>query len=269
MRRARAFYGSPNNLALYMERVLPLGLAVMCWARTRWRRWAYGLGAVLVAAVIFLTFSRGAWLLGIPSLLLALFWIRRGRARWVLAAAAVAGMLLLVPVAQTERFSSLLASSQSTASLRLNLWRAAWDMVRDHPWLGVGLDNFLYYYGDYVRAGAEVDRWLSHPHNLVLDSWLRLGLGGVVLFCALLIGFFRGAHRARHALPEGDLRAVTSGLVAGMVAVVAHGTIDSSYFVIELAFWFMLALAWIINVEGAGPSLDSLSRHDKATRAGD
>jgi hypothetical protein len=34
VRWARAFYGSPNNLALYMERILPMGLAVVAWGRT-------------------------------------------------------------------------------------------------------------------------------------------------------------------------------------------------------------------------------------------
>lgn len=247
VRRARAFYGSPNNLALYMERILPLGLAMMVWGKTRWRRWVYSLGTIPIALVVLLTFSRGAWLLGIPASLLALAWVRGGRARWIIAAFLLVGVVALIPLAQTERFSSLLDPSQGTFFLRLSLWQSAWDMVRDHPWFGVGLDNFLYYYGDYIRPGAEVERWLSHPHNLVLDFWLRLGIGGVVLVAVLLVGFFQRAFKAHRTLPEGDLRAVTLGLIAGMAAFVAHGSIDSSYFVIELAHWFMFALAWIVQ----------------------
>jgi O-antigen ligase len=119
-------------------------------------------------------------------------------------------------------------------------------MVRDHPWLGVGLDNFLYYYGDYIRPGAEVDRWLSHPHNLILDFWLRLGVGGVMLVLGLLAGFAWKAWRAHHALLSGDLRAAVAGFMAGMVVCVVHGLIDSSFFVVELAFWFMVALGWVV-----------------------
>lgn len=244
VRRARAFYGSPNNLALYLERVLPLGLSVGLWGRSRWRRWCYGLGALALGAAILLTFSRGALFLGVPAALLALGWLRGGRARWLASGLVLLGVLAIVPLARIERLSFDL--SQGTNYLRLSLWQAACDMVRDHPWLGVGLDNFLYYYGDYARPGAEIERWLSHPHNLVLDFWLRLGIGGVVLIVGLLGGFLRYALRAYRALPEGDLRAMTLGFVGGMAAFVAHGSIDSSFFVVELAYWFMFALACVV-----------------------
>ena len=251
VRRARAFYGSPNNLALYLERLLPLGLALAAWGASRWRRWLYGLGSIPVALALGLTFSRGALIMGLPAGLLALGWIRGGRARWAVVAVVVVAALVLVPLAGTERFASLLNLSQGTGFLRVSLWQAAWDMARAHPWLGVGLDNFLYYYGDYIRPGAEVDRWLSHPHNLLLDFWLRLGVGGLVLVVGLLGVFALRAWQQYRALPDGDRRAVTLGLLAGMAAFVAHGLIDASYFVVELALWFTFALAWIANADAA------------------
>ena len=66
---------------------------------------------------------------------------------------------------------------------------------------------------DIAELGAAVDRWLSHPHNMVLDFWLRLGIGGVGLLLALLIGFFKKASGLLRALPKGDLRAMTLGLI--------------------------------------------------------
>ena len=86
----------------------------------------------------------------------------------------------LVPLLQTERFASLLNLQGGTSFLRLRLWEASWAMVKDHPWTGVGLDNFLYYYGDYILPGAEIERWLSHPHNIVLDLLVRTGLPGLL-----------------------------------------------------------------------------------------
>jgi O-antigen ligase len=265
VRRARAFYGSPNNLALYLGRMLPLGLA-MAWAgSTRRRRWLYGLGILPVAGSLLLTFSRGSWLLGIPAALLTLVVLRGGRLRWILALIVpviVVVLLSLTPLAHTERLASLLQPGQGTLLLRLQLWQASLDMARDHPWLGVGLDNFLYYYGDYVRPGAEVDRWLSHPHNLVLDFWLRLGIGGLVILAALFVGIVHKAWQAHLWLPEGDLRAAYQGLIAGVVVGVAHGMIDSSFFVAELAYWLLFALAWInqaTSIPLEGHSDDSVS----------
>jgi len=260
VRRARAFYGSPNNLALYLDRVFPLGLAMIGWSRTRWRRWLYGLGSILMALAILLTFSRGAWFLGIPAGLLALAWARGGRARWLALGLVTAGVLVVITAAGTERISSLFDLASGTTFLRISLWRASWDMLKDHPWLGIGLDNFLYYYGDYIRSGAEVDRWLSHPHNIVLDYWLRLGIGGVMILLTMVVGFFRHARKSfrksAHGRPEAtagdqgyhdttpdDQNVALLGMAAGMVAVLAHGLIDSAFFVVELAFWFMFALA--------------------------
>jgi O-antigen ligase len=145
----------------------------------------------------------------------------------------------------TERFASLLDPTQGTLFLRLRLWQAAWNMIQDHPWLGVGLDNFLYYYGDYILPGAEVERWLSHPHNLLLDFWLRLGVGGVVLLIAFLVGFFRRVCRIHRVSRRDGFYAGTMGFAAGMLAFVVHGSADSSYFVTELAYWFMFALVWV------------------------
>lgn len=254
VRRARAFFGSPNNLALYMGRVLPLGLAVAIWGRVPWRRRLYGLGSVAVALALLATLSRGALFLGVPAALLVLAWLGGRRRRWLLVELAATVMVAVLAVGGVERVLSLLDPASGTALLRLSLWRSAWDMVRDHPWLGVGLDNFLYYYGDYIRPGAEIDRWLSHPHNLVLDFWLRLGLGGVVAVVVLLTGFARKALDAYRSLPEGDCRAVVLGLIAGMATFVAHGSVDSSYFVVELAFWFMFALAWVGRCEEVRPA---------------
>lgn len=226
----------------------------MAWhGATRWRRRLYGLGALPVALVTILTFSRGALLLAIPASLLYLAWSTRSRAARLTAVTLVLGALVAVPLAGVERLSSLLDPSQGTTFLRLSLWQAAWDMARDHPWLGVGPDSFLYYYGDYIRPGAEVDRWLSHPHNVALDFWLRLGVGGLAVAGAMATGLARGARRALAGGDDGytpsarDARAVTLGLVAGAIACLAHGLIDNAFFLPELASWWMLALAWCVT----------------------
>jgi hypothetical protein len=79
---------------------------------------------------------------------------------------------------RVERFRSLL-DAQGTGFLRVYLWQSAWQMARDHPILGVGLDQFLYQYPRYMHPEAWREPGLSHPHNLVLDFWLRLGLLGL------------------------------------------------------------------------------------------
>jgi len=249
--RVRAFYGSPNNLGLYLDRIVPLLGAVAAYGRTRWRRWAYGLLALPIGLACVVTFSKGALLLGLPAAALFLglagSLAGRGAKRWrplvvVLVLLLVAG-LAMTPLFRTERFAGLLDFTRGTSFIRLQLWRGALNMALDHPWLGVGLDNFLYEYRTrYVLPAAWQELNLSHPHNIVLDFWTRLGLLGMTVGGWLLMAGFRAGWRTWRRTEDADRQALLLGLLASLVATVAHGLIDNSIFLVDLAYVFMLTL---------------------------
>jgi O-antigen ligase len=242
--RVRGFYGSPNNLALYLGRVLPLGVALGVWGHRRQRRWLYGLAAAAMLAGILLSYSRGAWLLGVPASLLFLAAMRGRRSLTIAAGALLLAAALVLLVAGSGRLTSLLDASEGTTFFRLQLWQSSWAMIRDHPILGVGLDNFLYHYRThYVLPTAWEEFNLSHPHNVVFDFWLRLGLPGLIVFVWLLAAFFRQGWLAYRRLTGGDEQLLILGLLAGMVNVLAHGLVDNAFFLVDLAFAFMLMLA--------------------------
>jgi hypothetical protein len=59
-------YGSPNNLALILDRAWPILLAVAIFgSHSAVRRWLYMIGLILVSFALRLTFSKGALLLGL------------------------------------------------------------------------------------------------------------------------------------------------------------------------------------------------------------
>ena len=240
--RVRAFYGSPNNLALYLERVLPLLLMVAASGAGR-RRWLYGGLAALVLPCLILTFSRGALILGLPAGLLFIGLLRRGKTLRLAVAALGGGALGLIVVLQTgaARFAGLLDFQAGTSFVRLKLWRGAWNMALDFPWLGVGPDNFLYAYRTrYVLPSAWEELNLSHPHNILLDFGTRLGLAGVVAGAWLLLSVARTGWRACQALADRHERAAVLGLLAGLVAGLAHGLVDNSLFLMDLSYFFFL-----------------------------
>jgi O-antigen ligase len=244
--RVRAFYGSPNNLALYLGRLLPLVLVFTVWSRRQPRKWFYGIAAIAMAAALLLTFSRGAWLVGVPFSMLFVAGLR-GRRSLILAAGllAVAALMVLLLMGPT-RLALLLDPATDTTYFRLQLWRSSLAMIRDHPVLGVGLDNFLYQYRThYVLPTAWEEFNLSHPHNLVLDSWLRLGLPGLAVFLWLMVSFFRSGWLAYRHLRESGERLLALGLLGGMVYTVAHGLIDNAFFLVDLAYVLALMLALV------------------------
>lgn len=239
--RIRGPYGSPNNLSLYLERIIPIALAVAAFGAARCRRWLYGLGAVILLTALFLSYSRGAWLLGLPAALLVMGFIRGGKWRWGTLTLVVVLVVVLIPLAGTERITSLFDLSSGTAFFRLKLWRGAWNMVVDHLWLGVGPDNFLYEYRTrYVLPSAWEELSLSHPHNIVLDALTRLGIVGTAAFGVLLVALCAYLVRLAREPSAAAHRAWFLGLLGSMAAFLTHGLVDNSFFLADLALVCMM-----------------------------
>ena len=116
-------------------------------------------------------------------------------------------------------------------------------MLADFPITGVGLDNYLYVHADYLDPAAWREPNLSHPHNLFLDFWLRLGIVGLVFVGGFLVRFFLHTHRLAYASDSAEVRAIGIGLAGSQLAAVTHGMLDNYYFLPDLASWFWLTAA--------------------------
>jgi O-antigen ligase len=252
--RIRSVYGSPNNLALYLGRTLPLALAVVIIGPLRntfqtTRRILYVVACLVMASALILTFSRGALVLGLPAALAVILIGWQGRRGALLVGAALALGLMALPVAANfvPRLAGLFDPQSGTGFFRVNLWLSAWRMFLDHPWLGVGPDNFLYAYrGFYILPQAWQEPNLSHPHNLVLDFLSRLGIFGFAAGVWLVVSFWRTILSPSPPLtrsPDTSFYSLKIGLAALVADMLAHGLVDHSFFLVDLAFAFMLALA--------------------------
>jgi O-antigen ligase len=246
VRRAIGYlYGSPNNLSLFLDRSFPVLLAITLVGAGLWRRLLYGLGLLIVSGAIFLTYSKGALLLAIPVTILFLALFRGGKTGWLGAGSALILLgVALIPISRTERFQSTFSLAPgSTTFFRLKVWQSAWQMLKDHPLTGVGLDNFLYQYRTrYILPSAWQEPNLSHPHNLFLDFGTRLGFGGIIILVWLLWQFWYGAIKSYRRLDEANTKALLLGLIGSMLAFFSHGLIDNSYFLVDLAYVFFLSL---------------------------
>ncbi len=246
VRRVLAVYGSPNNLALYLDRAVPLVIALALFVDERRRRAAYALAAIPIAVAWYLTYSRGAYL-GIAAGLLLMGLLSGRRVRLAVAALLVGAGIALIPFAQTARFQSLFQEGTGTGFFRVSVWESGIAMIRDHPVFGVGLDNFLYEYPQYIQPDAWREPNLAHPHNIVLDFWVRMGIFGVAALAWMLLEFYRRGFRTLRER-GGIQRALVIGLLASMTAALAHGMIDAAYFYVDLAFVWMLAFGVMMQL---------------------
>jgi O-antigen ligase len=265
--RVQAVYGSPDNLGLFFDRAIPLWLAVAVLARFPPRyRLAWIALAPLFAVILFLTYSRGAWV-GVFAgcalvLALAYRWGRYLFAALVLVAAA--GLALRGPVIA----DALRSGHSGTVQVRLDTWRSSVAMVRDHPVLGVGPDNFVHYFAPtrkedrwqtqcapglgYMQPGAGAEPCLSHPHNVLLDFWLSTGILGLLSFLWLQLVFWRAVIRLQSFAARVRATPLLVGVMAAMAASLVHGLVDNSYFLEDLSivFWLLCGyVSWLTREE--------------------
>jgi O-antigen ligase len=86
---------------------------------------------------------------------------------------------------------------------------AALDIIKDHPILGVGSNNYrivckLPQYDPY-SVKANNSRCLIHPHHVYLELWVNNGLIGLLLFCSMLFFWCQLIYRNWSALFQTPL----------------------------------------------------------------
>jgi O-antigen ligase len=260
VRRVQGTYSSPNHLGLLLGRAIPFLLAG-AWLLPRQRVPRLG-AAALCAVALGLSFSLGGWLGTLAATLTLAGLLGGRRALAVVVVVSVVLGLLALPVLRVERVLAHLDPTQGTTFVRLQLWQASLELLAEHPILGIGLDNFLYRYPLHIPSGIVMEPNLSHPHNLVLQFWLQLGLPGLAALLWLLAAFGREAIRRVGPDRPAAERALAAGALGSMVDFAVHGSIDNSYFLVDMAFIFWLTLA--VGTTPASRALSAVSHSPSA-----
>jgi O-antigen ligase len=239
--RATGTYLHPNNLALYLVRAFILVCGIVLLSRgSSPNRLLIGV-SVVIGLALLATLSRGALLGAIVGLLIIAGFSEKRSVILAVASTAIALPAAFFLFAR-ERFVG--GGSSGIGETRLKIWSSSIDMIRDYPVSGIGLDQFLYQHNPrYIDPSVWSERYISHPHNIVLDSWLSLGIGGLLIL-GLAVGLlFRQLRRQyqERALVAPVLVAATATLSAGL----AHGLVDNGYFLPDLAVytWILIALS--------------------------
>ncbi len=244
--RAIGLFNSATAFGIFVGRALAMALALAIFLPSadelmRRRHWGYALLCLPLGLGVILSFTRGAWLgVGMAVLVVALV-ARAWRLLLGLGGLAVAGVIYSL-FSNVERLNTLFSLTGGTNVSRLVIWQSAWRVIKAHPLTGIGLDQFLYQEG----YGIPQNRFqtVSHPHNWILDTWLRLGLWGLGLMALTFLVYFVLAGYAYRGQRNTVRGALILALIAGMTDHVVHGLVDMAYFTQDLAlvFWFMLGL---------------------------
>ena len=204
---------------------LYLGIASRGLGRVFW----FGASAVS-AAGLFYTYSRAA-LLVLVVCLLVVSRLRRVPA-WVpvvVAAAVVVVGAAAVPASAKEYFGALkepltvgfARAGDESLTVRFGQQLASAKMFSDHPFFGVGPDNYPVRYGEYSPEIGLDESEEAASHNLYLQYFAETGLFGATALLLLLGLAVAGAYRARRVMHGRDAL-VAEGLLVGLVALLLN-----------------------------------------------
>jgi O-antigen ligase len=243
--RASGTYISPNNLAGFLEMLLPLAVAHVLAGRMKpVMRILLGYAALVMAAGLAVTFSRGGWAAAAIGLLAVIGILLGNRQHRIpallLLVVSIGGGLCFTKIylAKTLTYISRMEGTVSTGQVELNfrrdMWTAAEGMWLDHFWWGVGPAHYNYRFREYrpEHVQAQPDRAHNDYLNLLAD-WGAAGgiivLAGMAMFAAGLWETRKHVQRAERDLGgrgTSNRFAFFLGASAGLFALAVHSAVD-------------------------------------------
>jgi len=239
-----------GNVALIMG---CMALAGAGWFKAR-AQWQIVLPMLAVAAGLLasiLSQSRGGWF-AIPFLLVILLWYAWPRMahRQLIAGGIIFCVLLgasyLIPetgvatridqvlneVSQYGKTGNNDVQAQNSSSIRLEMWKASWQIYLAHPLTGIGWGHFK------EEAQTLVDQGLrqpfaamyGHPHNQFFSAMAN---GGTLAFVAILLLFLLPAKLLLDVIKRGKTPDIQRLALAGLLLIVAYMSFGFSEAILE------------------------------------
>ena len=144
----------------------------------------------LMLFILFHTGSKGAWVAASLSLIIFLIVRLWSYLTKYLRLMIISGLIILLVIGGV--FFTLIVTNQplpvsankvsESLNVRMDYWRGAGEVIKHHPWFGVGLNNFNDHYLMYKSSQAGET---TRAHNVLLEIFSELGVFGFIIFVAI------------------------------------------------------------------------------------
>ena len=243
--RASGTYISPNNLAGFLEMLLPLATAYILVGRIKpVARILLGYAALVMLAGMAVTFSRGGWAAAATALLAllgVLIFHRNHRLPALLLLVFLIGGGTFFVTRYFSKTISYIRRVETAAdnggtlnlSIRLDIWQAAAQMWRDHFWWGVGPGHYDYRFREYRPEKVQLSP--DRVHNDYLNLLADWGVAGGIIVLTGMVTLSVGMRKMwKYVRPsENDFgRGMSNrfafflGATAGLLALAVHSVVD-------------------------------------------
>lgn len=147
----------------------------------------------------------------------------------------------------TPYFTGLLERMQTVfidtnTSFRLNEYEIGWDLIKGHPWFGVGIGQQIYYYQKILDQEQG-----NYVNNFVLQAVIDLGAVGLVLLIFIMKNIFSNLKKALR-LP-GKKPVLLTGFIAALIVAFFNGMVEVTFYALPYAIIFWLIVGVFVNAQ--------------------
>jgi len=176
--RATSIAGHPNAFGIYLAMLIPIAYVLLLDEKHPLKRlFLIGL-LVILGLALMATISRAGWLAATFSLLIVNY--KKGikkTATLSLVIMILVGILVAfyIPNTVSKRIKTITEVKTETAGGRLEQYKNALNMIKSHPFLGVGINEAVRYniYREKKGSGSQVG---GEIHNFYLSTAAERGL---------------------------------------------------------------------------------------------
>jgi O-antigen ligase len=232
-------FDNPNILAVYLLAISVISFGFLLGSEGAAKKTLYGICFSLATLALIFTWCRGAWialLIAIPTYLCLRFFRRPGFLMTLLILLPLA--FHLMPEAFQMRLLSIFDLSDSSIAYRLSIFRSSFEMLKDHPLLGIGLgaDTFYEQFAIYAEEGVVA----PHSHNVLLQIGCQAGIFPLLTFVLLFLSRMRHLSIYSRYIRRGSMRTVTTFGTLALFALLIFGMTDYIWFAPPMYYLFFV-----------------------------
>lgn len=186
-------------------------------------------------ACLYWSGSKSGWLIALGLGLVC--WLRLPlgrRVRWAMAAA----VLLIGLAGFAVKFAAYFRKGAPSVSARVDYWRAACQITREHPILGTGPGTFSIPYRNLKAPESEMTRLV---HNNFLEQACDSGVVGFLLYSAMILGLLWHLYRKSAAEP------MAFAVWLGLLGWALQGVVEFGLYIPALAWPAFTFFGWLLG----------------------
>ena len=209
--------------------------------------WTYA-GVGLMAITVLLTYTRGVWIGAACGLILMGFFLNRKWGLYILSGLLVVGLFAFtVSTKVHNRVVETVTMTNQGDQERLTIWKANWEMVKDHPLIVIGYSQNKARLREYYdKAGVAPGYFEGHAHNEYMHFLSGTGFLGLICYLIFLGYTFRAAALAYKNSADKESKGLALGLLGALTCFYVGSLTESNFSIGKNRHMILFLMAWAV-----------------------